>query len=261
MDDFFKIYLNNNFHSEPNNIYIQQNKLDLSFETFNEVFTDTKDIYFCEEIPLDFFLKKSKKNYYFKIIKSKKRGKRRLKNNSKFHDRNSRYNIICKIKVYFFKSLLDQANHLYNKNLEKDFIEREQFLIPINQKEEKDKNINVEWFFKTAKEYLSSNISGKYNAHDKDYNKNKIDEVFKENKNKDLINFLKQNIKTIYKEYINDEESENDIFKNMRKIKSDLNYMKLKYNYDDDYIKEVKKISKNLEQIFEMKKIKIDQIK
>ena len=68
-------------------------------------------------------------------------------------------------------------------------------------------------------------------------------------------------MKPLYKEYINDEESENDIFKNMRKIKSDLDYMKIKYNYDDDYIKEVKKISKNLEQIFEMKKIKIDQIK
>ena len=72
-----------------------------------------------------------------------------------------------------------------------------------------------------------------------------------------MIQFLEQNIGTIYKEYISDEPSQNGIFKGFRKINDDLQYLKLKFNYDDNYIKEVKKISLNLEQIFNEKKIKM----
>ena len=203
-------------------------------------------------------MKKSKKIYYFKIVKNKKRGKRRLKSNSKLHDKNSQYNIICKIKVYFTKSLLEHANKLYNKNLEEDKINNKQYLLPIN---EKDKKININWFYRTAKEYLSSTISGKYNAHNKDYNKNQIDLIYTENENKDLIQFLEQNICTIYKEYISDEPSQIGIFKGLRTINDDLQYLKLKFNYDDDYIKEVKRISLNLEQFFQEKRNKNDKIK
>ena len=156
--------------------------------------------------------------------------------------------------LYFTKSLLEHANKLYNKNLEEDKINNKQYLLPIN---EKDKNLNINWFYRTAKEYLSSKISGKYNAHNKDYNKNQIDLIYAENENKDLIQFLEQNICTIYKEYISDEKSQIGIFKGFRKINDDLKYLKSKFNYDDDYIKEVKRISLNLEQIYKEKKIKM----
>ena len=255
--DILPIIYKSNLDTKQNSQRNNPNNMDISLEKIYDVFANFKNNYLCEEIPPDFFLKKSKKIYYFKIVKYKKRGKRRLKSNSKLHDKNSRYNIICKIKVYFIKSLLEQANKLYNKNIEEDKMQQEQFLLPINQKEEKEKkNINVDWFFKTAKEYLSSNISGKYYAHEKDYNKKRIDDVYKENERKDLINFLDQNINIIYQEYISAEPSKNVIFKDMKKISTDLDYMKLKYGYDDNYIKKVKGISENLNEIFKAKIIK-----
>ena len=245
---------NNDHNKKLNNNSFSPNNIEFSLDIIKNVFFDNTNIYFLEEFPQDYFLKKSKKIYYFKIVKNKKRGKRRLKNNSKLHDKNSQYNIICKIKVYFAKSLLEHANKLYNKNLEEDKINNKQYLLPIN---EKDKNLNINWFYRTAKEYLSSKISGKYNAHNKDYNKNQIDLIYAENENKDLIQFLEQNICTIYKEYISDEKSQIGIFKGFRKINDDLKYLKSKFNYDDDYIKEVKRISLNLEQIYKEKKIKM----
>jgi hypothetical protein len=245
---------NNDHNKKLNNNSFSPNNIEFSLDIIKNVFFDNTNIYFLEEFPQDYFLKKSKKIYYFKIVKNKKRGKRRLKNNSKLHDKNSQYNIICKIKVYFTKSLLEHANKLYNKNLEEDKINNKQYLLPIN---EKDKNLNINWFYRTAKEYLSSKISGKYNAHNKDYNKNQIDLIYAENENKDLIQFLEQNICTIYKEYISDEKSQIGIFKGFRKINDDLKYLKSKFNYDDDYIKEVKRISLNLEQIYKEKKIKM----
>ena len=192
---------NNDHNKKLNNNSFSPNNIEFSLDIIKNVFFDNTNIYFLEEFPQDYFLKKSKKIYYFKIVKNKKRGKRRLKNNSKLHDKNSQYNIICKIKVYFTKSLLEHANKLYNKN--------------------------------------------------------QIDLIYAENENKDLIQFLEQNICTIYKEYISDEKSQIGIFKGFRKINDDLKYLKSKFNYDDDYIKEVKRISLNLEQIYKEKKIKM----
>jgi hypothetical protein len=215
-------------------------------------------------IPVNNPPKKGNRTLYFKIVRHTKRGKRRLKDNSKLHDNFSQYNIICKIKVYLTKSLIKQANNLYKKNIKEDALKNEEFLIPIHFKEKKGKksrNMNVDWFFQTAKEYLSSNISGKYNAHSKDHNKNKIEEVFKENKNKDLINFLETNVNTIYKEYISIEESQNEIFKGLSKIYTDLDNINSEKKYEESYIKEVKRISADLENILSNKRDKGNQKK
>ena len=222
---------------------------------------------FKSNIPVNISPVKKEKIKYFEIVRvvrQKKRGKRRLKNNSKLHDIYSDYNIICKIKVYFTRALIKQANYLYKKNHEEDKLKGEEFLVPINLKEKKNKkgrHLNVDWFFKTAKEYLSSNISGKYIAHDKEHNKKKIDEIFKENKRKDLINFLEQNVNTIYKEYISIEESQNEIFKGLTKIYTDLDIIKSKKGYEEAYIKKIKGISADLEKILSNKKGNNNKIK
>ena len=222
---------------------------------------------FKSNIPVNISPVKKEKIKYFEIVRvvrQKKRGKRRLKNNSKLHDIYSDYNIICKIKVYFTRALIKQANYLFKKNLEEDKLKDEEFLVPINLKEKKNKkgrHMNVDWFFKTSKEYLSSNISGKYNAHDKDHNKKKIDEIFKENKRKDLINFLEQNVNTIYKEYISIEESQNEIFKGLTKIYTDLDIIKSKKGYEEAYINKIKGISADLEKILSNKKGNNNKIK
>ena len=222
---------------------------------------------FKSNIPVNISPVKKEKIKYFEIVRvvrQKKRGKRRLKNNSKLHDIYSDYNIICKIKVYFTRALIKQANYLFKKNLEEDKLKDEEFLVPINLKEKKNRkgrHMNVDWFFKTSKEYLSSNISGKYNAHDKDHNKKKIDEIFKENKRKDLINFLEQNVNIIYKEYISAEESQNEIFKGLTKIYTDLDIIKSKKGYEEAYINKIKGISADLEKILSNKKGNNNKIK
>ena len=225
---------------------------------------ESDDEFFESLIPFNNPPKEVNRILYFKIVRHRKRGKRRLKDNSKLNDNFSLYNIICKIKVYLTKSLIKQANNLYKKNIKGDTLKKEEFLVPIHLKEKKSKkgrNMDVDWFFKTAKEYLSSNISGKYKVLSKDHNKNKIEEVFKENKNKDLINFLETNVNTIYKEYISIEESQNEIFKGLSKIYTDLDNINSEKKYEESYIKEVKRISADLENILSNKRDKGKQKK
>ena len=83
-----------------------------------------------------------------------------------------------------------------------------------------------------------------------------IEKIYKQNKMKNLIAFLEHNIGNVYKEYISGEVSQKDIFKGMRKINADLEKIKIKYNYDNHYINEVRRTAVNLEQIFLEKKEK-----
>ena len=268
----YRAFLQQNFNPESLNFLFRPDAPFVPLEQFKQAFCnnqpkDDDSESFKSNIPVNISPVKKEKIKYFEIVRvvrQKKRGKRRLKNNSKLHDIYSDYNIICKIKVYFTRALIKQANYLYKKNHEEDKLKGEEFLVPINLKEKKNRkgrHMNVDWFFKTAKEYLSSNISGKYNAHDKDHNKKKIDEIFKENKRKDLINFLEQNVNIIYKEYISTEESQNEIFKGLTKIYTDLDIIKSKKGYEEAYIKKIKGISADLEKILSNKKGNNNKIK
>ena len=251
----YKSFLINNFNKETSDSFYSDRE-DCTLEIIKEVFCNsTTDETFSDNATNS--PKKKKINHYFNIIKMKKRGKRRLKSNSKIHDKNSQYNIICKIKVYFTKSILDQANNLYQKSLKKEEAIEASYFKSVNQKEDKSENsINIDLFGKTVKEYLSSNISEKYYAHSKDYNKKLIEKIYGQNKMKNLIAFLEKNIGIVYKEYISEEVSQKDIFKGMRKINADLERIKIKYNYDNHYINEVRTTAVNLEQIFLEKKEK-----
>ena len=225
------------------------------------ILTDEEDPPVTTERVKKIYVKKK----YFKIvqIKEKKRGKRRLKDNSKLHDKFSQYNKICKIGVHFAKTLLEQTNNLYKKYFSEKGNEPEgKGLIPINLKEERNEEGYIEWFFKTVKEFLSSNISGKFKFRDKDFNKKKIEEIIKENKMTDLIKFLRQDIRDVYREYISKEESQNEIFKGLRKFEEDLNIIRKKYegkeekeeNIINKYLEKIKDIAENLETILSDKK-------
>ena len=98
-----------------------KNVLDVFSNNFNDNITSNPSIYekktekkICRKEPHE--QRERESEIYFKITKVKKRGKRRIKNVSILHDKNSKYNIICKIKVYFTKSLIEQANNLFNKS-------------------------------------------------------------------------------------------------------------------------------------------------
>ena len=76
-----------------------------------------------------------------------------------------------------------------------------------------------------------------------------------------MINFLEQNVNTIYKEYISTEESQNEIFKGLTKIYTDLDIIKSKKGYEEAYIKKIKGISADLEKILSNKKGNNNKIK
>ena len=279
--------LYNNFSSPSSLSHFQLSVESLLNLTFHSHLNRREDYFPNDEIPLDIFERhfpvndksilyneqnnsqettngeildeyiNKRKETYFLINKNKKRGKRRLKDNSKIHEKNSQYNKIAKIRVYFTKALLEQANNLYFEYIRNDQIKNDSWLKPIIPKEESNKtNSYIDWYFKTVKEYLSSNVSGKCTAHGKDYNKNKIMEIYRENKNKKLISFLNQDIKTIYKEYVRNDINKSEIFKGMRKLETDLEKVKEKYNYDSKYINEVKDMSLKLEDVLLGKKRK-----
>lgn len=235
-----------------------KNILDVFCNKLNDISQDNANIYDGKLYEKKYTKQPHKQNdkkIYFKIVKMKKRGKRRIKDVSIIHDKNSEYNILCKIKVYFTKSLLDQANNLFYGNEESKELMNNYWLKPINPKEHK--NLYIKWFFRTAKEYLSSNITNRCITFRKDYNKKQIEKVYKENKNTKLINFLDQKISCIYKEYINTNIAENEIYRGMRKLNVDLENIKKKYHYEDKYIHKIEKISLNLEDIFLTKKEKL----
>lgn len=71
---------------------------------------------------------------------------------------------------------------------------------------------------------------------------------------------MDQKLSSIYKEYINNSNDENDIYKGMRKFNDDLQKIKMKYSYEDSYIKKVEKISFDLENIFLRKKNKTQSL-
>ena len=76
-----------------------------------------------------------------------------------------------------------------------------------------------------------------------------------------MINFLEQNVNTIYKEYISIEESQNEIFKGLTKIYTDLDIIKSKKGYEEAYINKIKGISADLEKILSNKKGNNNKIK
>jgi len=226
---------------------------------------DENSVYFLDNDPRYYIQlnEKNKKNsnpkkkkiqiWFIRKTKTKGRMKDREKkkyNNSstlREHNKFSDDNIIRKVKIYFTKSLLNFVNELYqeeyeelnkkNKNKNSSYdqdLKEKKWILPLEHKIVKkiSKQENLDWFNMTIKEYLSSNISRKFN-YPSEHNKQKINNLCKENKFEKLIQFLeKEKIKDIFDIYANNRIYSKKIgegrFPQFSTLKDDLNEILIK---------------------------------
>ena len=198
-------------------------------------------------------LKKKKIQIWF-IRKTKRKGrmidseKKKYNNASTLreHNKHSDDNIIRKLKIYFTKSLLDFVNKLYQEEYEElnkinknssyaEETKEKKWLLALEHKIVKriSKQENLEWFNMTIKEYLSSNITHKFNNYPSDYNEQKINLLYTEKKFKKLKQFLEEEkIKDIFDIYANDRTYSIKIgeerFLQFSTLKNDLNEIIMK---------------------------------
>lgn len=205
-------------------------------------------------------LKSDKCVKIFKISKCNRKVGRLKKNTkvrfSSVHTKFSEDNIIRKIKANFVEKFMNYINWEYRCYLKsinhKRFSKLLQRIAPFESRKIK-KEDNLKWFSSKLKDIYSSDISMKCCLYSSDYNKRKIETLYKDNKAKKIIEILEKNVRDMYECYKNDYKKEG-----LETLKDDLNNIREKMiktgeeNIEDieRYLKLYKTIALNLENIF-----------
>jgi len=200
----------------------------------------------------------------FKITKTKKKNikKGRLDKQSKkrYYGKHSKFtqdNIIRKIKASFIEKSMNYINREYdlymNKHQYKKIKRLIQKISPVKSREI-SKNKNLKWFQSKLRDLFSSKLSKKCTLSDPDYNITSIDELYKNNTTKNVIDLLNKPVKEMY--YIYSQDIETEGFKT---LKDDLICLRKKMEKDneediEEYLEKYKNIAQNLENIFLQKK-------
>ena len=145
----------------------------------------------------------------FNIVKKVKKGrpKKYIDYKGKHHN-NRPDNLIIKIKRFFIKNNIEFINNKYIQYLAKNNIKTSRSLLkPISQHYITDLNPkrNLEFFNKTLKDIYSVDISKKFKISPK-YNKNNIDELYKDKNAKEIIDILNLTVKEMYDNFIKTNE-------------------------------------------------------
>ena len=209
--------------------------------------------------------KKKKKKKKFKIKKKKKKQKPIIKiigrkkkiditrngnddydNNKEYHSKMKEDNLIQKIKVVFVNSSMNFINKRH-KN----------YKIKINQKYERlvykiksefaqviKKDENLKFLQTSIRDLFSSDLSEKYSKQIKDFNRNQIAQLYRDNKEKEVIEILDKTVNCLLNDYAEgkykDEGFSLDIDLNEIKEKMEKNNEKNIYNYIQEYEAKVK---------------------
>ena len=207
--------------------------------------------------------KLEKKDKIFNIIKPiKKKGRIANKFKKKFTGKHNKFtedNIIRKIKASFIEKSRNYINHEYNLCMNKHkFKKIKKFLQRISPSEHRkiSKEENIKWFKSKLKDIFSADLSTKCSLYNLDYNKEQIDEVYKNPEAENVVNILEKNVSEIYSLYSQDVE-----IKGFETLKDDLKVLKKKMEKKkeeniDEYLKKYEEIAKNLETIYQSKKSK-----
>ena len=160
------------------------------------------------------------------------------------HTKFSHDNILRKIRVKFFKRIINYINSIIiskNVNMKR--------LKPLKGKIAQNNNIkyNIKLLNSKLKDILSSNeINGKFKLFDKYYNKNVIDTIYSKNI-KELIDFLEMTFLDVFKIFRGSNETEKLI--GLEKLDSVIREMKIKEK-DDEYINKLIKVAMNFENYY-----------
>ena len=136
----------------------------------------------------------------FKITKTKKKnikkGRLAKKSKKRYYGKHSKFaqdNIIRKIKASFIEKSMNYINREYdlymNKHQYKKIKRLIQKISPVKSREI-SKNKNLKWFQSKLRDLFSSKLSKKCTLSDPDYNITSIDELYKNNTTKNVIDLL-----------------------------------------------------------------------
>lgn len=200
----------------------------------------------------------------FNIVKEKKKNlkKGRLSKNLKknyfgLHDKYSEDNIIRKIKASFLEKTMNYINKEYGAYLNKYNIKKISKLIqrisPVESRKIK-KSENIKFFNSNLKEVFSTKISKKCTLYDPFYNKMQIDDLYRENKAKEIINIFDTNVSVMYRKYTDNKKMDGfeTLEDDLRIIREEM--QKKNENNINEYLEKYEYTAKNLEKIFEDKK-------
>ena len=175
----------------------------------------------------------------------------------KFHSKSELDNLTNKIKVFFIQSSMQLINDRYQNYIIKKGKKRKKikFLwkIKTNFTQTIKKEINLKFLKMKIKDLFSSDLSDKCTKLNKEYNKQKIKELYQKNQAQEVIEILDKTVEELLQSYING-DYENEGFY----IENDLEKEKEKMINNgeeniDDYAKKFLETAKNFGNIFRKK--------
>ena len=196
-----------------------------------------------EESKIPIFLAKKR---YFNIESKKKVGRKpkysmQLSSHTKYADDN----ILRKLKVKFFKKLVNYINGIILSKYSK----RIKVLKPLKGEVSQNNNIkfNIKLINSKLKDIFSSyEINGKFKLFEKDCNKNIVNSIYAENIT-ELIEILEMTFIEVFDIFRNANETEK--LNGFEKLDKVLNEMKLKEN-NEEYIIKFKEMAFNFEKFY-----------
>ena len=238
-----KVIIKENDEEIPHSLNIQTNedKIDISIAE-----SKTKEMTSIE-IPKEkkFLIKKR----YFNVNSKKKTGRKPKYPVSNIeHTKYSDDNILRKIKVKFLQKLIKYINGKINPK----YIGIVKLLKPLKGEISQDNTINFnrQLMDSKLKDIFSNNeINGKFKLFEKDYNKNVIDEIYKNNI-QEIINIFELTFLEAFNIFRGTNENE---FTDFEKLNTVLEELKLKEN-DNEYVSKFQKVVMDFENYYLQKK-------
>ena len=201
----------------------------------------------------------------FDISKVNKKAGRmpKSKKSKKFkapHNKNSEDNIIRKIKAWNQENIKNCINYKYSKYMEtKGISKKVKLLQRISPHESRkiSKADNMKWFSTKLKDLFSSNLSQKCSLYSSDYNKCRIEEIYKNNEAIDVINILEKDLIEMYNLY-----RYNVKIEGFETLEDDLKYIRKKMEEEneeeeediEEYLLNYKNTALRLDKIFAEKR-------
>ena len=250
--------------------------MDINKEQKEKYFLETKEI--CDKIYLvrdKIMLKKNERRRHLKrkngVFENKNKDesnetiktgrKKKSDGTNRFHNKYSLDNLFNKAKNMINKSLIEFINILINKIYTKEKIKRMFLELNIEKKKSNSKLIKVikdnqynfikdkkkssdilKLFSLTIKEYLCNEISTKYTNLPSDYNEKVIKWILKDDKNKEISDFIFNKLKIedwvdifLYRKKLKDYFAFNSINQNSQKIIKE-NIIGIDYYFQEIYL-------------------------
>ena len=229
-----------------------ENSMDEDNDYMNAYFITKSSTLYKRKKIFNIFKEKKKQKPTIKIIGRKKKiditrnGNDDYDNNKEYHSKMKEDNLIQKIKVVFVNSSMNFINKRH-KN----------YKIKINQKYERlvykiksefaqviKKDENLKFLQTSIRDLFSSDLSEKYSKQIKDFNRNQIAQLYRDNKEKEVIEILDKTVNCLLNDYAEgkykDEGFSLDIDLNEIKEKMEKNNEKNINNYIQEYKAKVK---------------------